>query len=86
VYLGLGYVLGPLKSKGVGYADIRLVTLGRRLGAGYVPQCPGDSSGAETDAYAIDGIDAAIAIASRSHEIGVAKGHNLPPQLLKKQH
>jgi hypothetical protein len=84
-YLGLGYVLGPLKANGVTDADIRPVAAGRKLGTGYVPQCPGDSSGTATDVYAIDGIDPAIAIVTRTHLIGIAKGHSLPPQLLRKQ-
>ena len=46
IYVGLVYVHPPPNTR------IRKPTLGRRLGHGFVPQCPGDRDGSPATVYA----------------------------------
>jgi hypothetical protein len=63
--------------------DVKPVTPGKRLGVGRVPSCPGDDGGTPTAVFSIANIDPAVAVVTRSLQIGVAQGHALPRELLK---
>lgn len=81
-YLGLDYVLAD-KNPPLTANDLIPVQPLAKLGTGFVPECPGDPTGTPVDVYSIQGIDPQIAVVTRDHLLGVAKGRDAPAQLLK---
>jgi hypothetical protein len=86
LYLGLIYVL----HKGQTEDDVVAPEPGRRIGRGFVPQCPGDSAGSPATVYAVPGVSADVAVMANSDDGGepptlcIRKGRALPPQLLRR--
>jgi hypothetical protein len=81
-YLGVEYALAN-KTSPLTANDFIPAQPFTKLGAGFVPECPGDPTGTPVDVYSIQGIDPQIAVVTPDHLLGVAKGHDVPAQLLK---
>jgi hypothetical protein len=81
-YLGLWYILSE-KTSPRSASDLIPVHPVTRLGTGYAPECPGDPTGTPVDVYSIHGVDPQVAVVTRDHLLGVAKGHSVSAQLLK---
>jgi len=81
-YLGVEYVLADMTSS-LTPNDFISAQPFTKLGTGFVPECPGDATGSPVDVYSIQGIDPQVAVVTPDHLLGVAKGHDVPAQLLK---
>ncbi len=80
-YLGLDYILSDKNPPRTANDLIPMQPLSK-LGTGFVPECPGDPTGSPVDVYSIQGIDPQIAVVTRDHLLGVAKGQMVPAELL----
>jgi hypothetical protein len=84
LYLDLIYVL----HKGQSDEDVITPTAGRTVGHGFVPQCPGDDSGAPATVYAVPGVSVDVAVMAKTDDGGetptlcIRKGRAIPSQLL----
>jgi hypothetical protein len=62
VYWDLIYVLHGPQTR----ADVRIPARGQRLGSGFVPECPGGSTGSPATVYAVRGISPQAAVLARA--------------------
>ena len=83
VYVGLVYVHPPPRMR------VLRPAAGRPLGHGFVPQCPGDSTGSPAIVYEVPGISAREAVMVRTNdertlrpELLIRRGHPIPDALL----